>query len=213
MTGAGSGLTGAGGHATGAPDSATAAVAASGVRPCDLLCRRADGRGSIADLHGLVCNLASSHSARTEPGGRARHRRAGQAAHERRRIRLRRDLGDQRLDLALGAVDRAREQRLVILLAKVRRQRGDGAHVETPVGQHREHDREPAREAGDRDPEVRLGLRKMEPRHGVDMHRWTGLEEVEPASVHLGEVPDELGLDSPSTPEDLGQTREQGVIG
>ena len=52
------------------------------------------------------------------------------------------NLCNQMLDLAFGPMDRARQERFDVLLAKMRRQLGDRAQVKATVGQHAEDDGE-----------------------------------------------------------------------
>ena len=72
-------------------------------------------------------------------------------------MRRRRDLGDQDLDLPLRPMRSAAQQCPRVVLGQVRRQFRDGAQVKPPVGKHREHEREPPRQASCRDAQVRLG--------------------------------------------------------
>jgi hypothetical protein len=107
----------------------------------------------------------------------------------------------------------AREQRLAVVIAKMRRQLGDRAQVQPPVGQHGQDAGEPPRHPRDRDAEKGLRLGKAESRSRIHEHRLTRLTAIEPSPVDLGQMPDELRLDPPSAPDDLLQPREQCIIG
>ena len=136
-----------------------------------------------------------------------------QLPDHRQGVRPGRDLGDQLLDLALGPVRGAAEQRLAILRGQVGRQLRDGAQVEASVAQHREKHRMLACGAGDGDAQVRLELGEVERLRTVDEHRGRGLAGVEPAGIHFTDVGDEVGLDAARVAQELGQATEQLVVG
>ena len=117
------------------------------------------------------------------------------------------------LNLALRAVGGAREQPLGVVLAQMRRQLGDGAQVKPPVGEHLEYQRESSRQPGRSDPKVRLGIRQVQLRRRVDVHRWTRLAKIELPPVHLGQMPDQVCLDATTAPDKLGDASEQKIVG
>ncbi len=104
-------------------------------------------------------------------------------------------------------------KRLGVVLTQVRRQLRDRAQVKAPIGQHGEHEREPSRQASRRDPKVRLGVRKVQPRRRIHMHRRTGLAKVQLSPVHLGQMPDQLRLDPTTAPDQIGEPSEQNIVG
>jgi hypothetical protein len=68
-----------------------------------------------------------------------------------------------------------------------------------------------SRRARRRDAQVALRLREMKDLRTVREHGGRSLADVEPALVHLGDVGDEVGLDPPSVPHELGQAAQELV--
>ena len=62
------------------------------------------------------------------------------------------------------------------------------------------------------DAEIGLGFREVQDAHAVDEHRGQGLTGKEPSLVHLGDVRDHVGLDSPGLAHQVGQAVEQLVV-
>ena len=135
-----------------------------------------------------------------------------QLPHHRRNVRPGRDLGDQLLDLTLGPVGGSFQEPVPVLAREVRGQQGDRRQVKTAIGQHGQEHRMLPRRAGRGDAEIGLGLREVQDLHAVDEHRRKGLAGKEPSLVHLGDVRDDVGLDSPGLAHELGQAVEQLVV-
>ena len=69
------------------------------------------------------------------------------------------------------------------------------------------------RRSGRGDAQIGLRLRKVEDLRAVREHRRRGRARVQAARVDLTEVGDEVGLDTPGLPQDLGETAQQLVVG
>ncbi len=127
--------------------------------------------------------------ARASPGPR-------QLAQARGHLRARRHFGQQLLDLPFGLVHRAGEQSFGVVLAKVRRQLGDGAQMQTAIREHVEKQREAARGPRAGDAQVGLVLGQVQHLPAVAEHRSARFAEVELAGVDLyyGRWKIELGI-------------------
>jgi hypothetical protein len=53
----------------------------------------------------------------------------------------------------------------------------------------------------------------MKPGGGVHMHGRARLAPIQPPAVDLGQMPDQLGLDTSTSPDELLDTSEQQIIG
>ena len=117
-------------------------------------CRRRRRRGPSAERgrRRLVSRSANTHSVWKErrTGRHALRPRLRQPPHPRGRIRARRDLGDETLDLQLGAESGAAEQHLAVGLVQVLTQHGDRGQVKPAIRQHGEDDRKAAATPGPR---------------------------------------------------------------
>ena len=108
--------------------------------------------------------------------------RSGSFRTTRWRVRPRRQLGDQLLDLALGPVRSPGEHRLAVLPSQVGRQLGNGGQVKAPLAEPlQEHGVLPCG-AGHGDAQVRLELGEVEHLRAVGEHGGRGLAGVEPAA-------------------------------
>jgi hypothetical protein len=107
----------------------------------------------------------------------------GQLSHHRRSIRTGRKLRHDLLDLSLRPVPGPLQEGLPVLQGQVRRQLGDGGQVQPPVGQQGQEEGMLPRGAGGGDPDVGLGLGKVEELGAVREHRGRGFAGVEPAPV------------------------------
>ena len=71
----------------------------------------------------------------------------------------------------------------------------------------------PACGAGDADAHIGLGLREVQPLSTVGEHRRGGFTGVEPASLDLADVGDEVGLDAARVRDELVEAAQQLVVG
>ncbi len=62
-------------------------------------------------------------------------------------------------------------------------------------------------------PQVGFGLREMEDIRAVDEHGREGLAGVEPSSLHLADVGDEVGVDTAGLTEGKGKPAKERVVG
>ncbi|HJS74975.1 MAG TPA: hypothetical protein VJ921_11865 [Vicinamibacteria bacterium] len=81
------------------------------------------------------------------------------------------------------------------------------------VSEHVEKNRKLPRGPGGSDSQIRLGVRKMQDLRVVEMHRRARFSRVEPTSVHLTDVDDQIRLDPPRLLDDSGEITEQLVVG
>ena len=105
------------------------------------------------------------------------------------------------------------EESLAVFPGEVGRQECDPAQVKAPVAQHREDHRVLAGGPRHGDAQVGLRLREVQGVRAIREHRREGLAREEPSGVHLGDVGDQLALDTARLREDLGQPGEEIVIG
>ena len=67
--------------------------------------------------------------------------------------------------------------------------------------------------SGHGDAQVRLALREVQRPSGVGKHGGERLTRVQPSLVHLGDVRDEVRLDTARLHQDLRQAPEESVVG
>jgi hypothetical protein len=104
------------------------------------------------------------------------------------------------------------QQLVPVLEREVRGQHGDGGQVETAIRQHRqEHGVFPGC-TGHRNAEIGLGLGKVQDLPDVTEHRGKCLAGIEPSLLHLGDVGDDVRLDSTGLAHERGQALEQFVV-
>ena len=143
--------------------------------------------------------------------GSARSRRR-QLPHERRHVGPRRQLGDELLDLPLRKVAGAAEHRLPVLASEVRDQKRDPGEVQAAVSQHVEQGGVASGGTCHLDAQPGLRFGQMEALDTIREHRRARLAQVEAPLVHLGDVGDEVGLDTAGVVQDLRQAQEEDVV-
>jgi hypothetical protein len=76
----------------------------------------------------------------------------------------------------------------------------DRRQVKTAIPQHGQDDRMLPRRTGRRNTEIGLGLGEVQDLHAVGEHRGEGLAGIELSLLHLGDVGDDVGLETPDWP-------------
>jgi hypothetical protein len=94
----------------------------------------------------------------------------------------------------------------------MRREPGDPAQVQPAVAEHLEQDRVLPSRAGHRDPQIDLVLPEPEDPTAVLEHRRARLLGEEPPEIHLPDVGDELGLDTPRLRRELEQLKQKLLV-
>ena len=163
----------------------------------------------------------SGHRPRERLGVRAesegRRRRSGpsvgQLPHHRRSIRTGRKLRHEFLDLSLRTVGGSVQDVLLVLRGQVRGELRDGRQVQPSVGEHGQEEGMLSPGAGGGDAEVGLGLGEVEDLGAVREHRGRGFARVEPSTVDLADVRDEVGLVATGPSEQIRQAPEELVVG
>jgi hypothetical protein len=108
---------------------------------------------------------------------------------------------------------RTLEQSLSIDRVEMRSEHGDRRQVEAAIREHRKDNGKPPRHPSHRDAQVGLCVGQMKPRGRVDMHGRARFSCMKPSPVHLGQMPDQLSLATPGSPNDLLEAGQQRIIG
>ncbi|HUQ03138.1 MAG TPA: hypothetical protein VM261_11635 [Kofleriaceae bacterium] len=95
--------------------------------------------------------------------------------------------GDE-LDVALAPVCRLRDEPVDVLVGEMRREHGNAAHVQPPVGDRVEQLRKPPRRARCANPLVRAVIAHAQRAHAVLVHRRVRERPIERPRIHLAEV-------------------------
>jgi hypothetical protein len=85
------------------------------------------------------------------------------------------ELGQEQLDLALGAMTGPPQQLVPVLGSEMRSELGDAAQMKPPIGEHGENHGMRARGAAGRDAQIGFGLREVQDLGAIDIHGGTGL--------------------------------------
>jgi hypothetical protein len=133
--------------------------------------------------------------------------------HERRRVGLRRAVGEHLLDRALAPVLRALDQLHLVLRAQVRRQQPHGRQVEFARANAVEQCRVRARGARGGDALVGAPLGEAQGVRAVREHRRVALTQVELAGVDLAQVREQIRLDGARPKGERTQRAKEILIG
>ena len=78
--------------------------------------------------------------------------------------------------------------------------------MKSPLAEHLQNHRKPARSPCDGDSEISLGLGEAQDVDAVDVHTGAGLAQEKLPAVDFADMGDQLGLDSPRLREEKRQT-------